>query len=700
MLDIPIEKIYRVGKSYKGKLKKLGIETINDLLFHFPGRYEDFSKVVDISEARINQVCTVKGEVSKIENTRTWKKRMLITEALVKDKTGTIRATWFNQPYLKDTLKEKENVFLSGKVTGAGMISPAYEKMGMGDLTHTGRFIPVYPETKGMSSKWLRSVIKPTLYKFKNQIHETLPDKVIRQNNFLSKKEALAQIHFPDSEELAKRAKERFAFEEIFLIQLFVLRERNKLSKEKAFPIPIDLDNTKGFVKSLPFKLTNAQKKCSWRILKDLEKTRPMNRLLEGDVGSGKTAVAAIAALNVVKNRRQVALMAPTEVLAKQHFKEVFKLLKDFNVSIGLLTGKEDKFYSRKLKNSVIEMSRKKLLEKTLGKINEKTKNLETDVDILIGTHALIQDKVKFGKLSLVVLDEQHRFGVKQRAKLCRNQKEIPHLLSMTATPIPRTLALTIYGDLDLSLIDELPKGRKKIKTEVISPGERKKCYRFIEKEIKKGRQAFIICPRIEQGEKEESQIKAVKEERERLKKEVFPEFNIDMLHGKMKPREKEKIMEDFKKNKANILVSTSVIEVGIDISNATVMVIEGAERFGLAQLHQFRGRVGRADFQSYCFLFAESNSKRTYQRLKALVACKDGFKLSEKDLEIRGAGDFIGIRQWGVPDIAMASFKNIPLIEKAKEAALETLKADPNLSRNFFLRERIRKFREKVHLE
>ncbi len=419
-----------------------------------------------------------------------------------------------------------------------------------------------------------------------------------------------------------------------------------------------------------------------------------MNRLLEGDVGSGKTIVAAMAALNTAKAKLQTAFMTPTEILAKQHFQGVSDTLQDFRLNIGLLTGKQDKFRSKKLKNQTIEISRKKLLEKTLS----------GDIDILIGTHALIQDKVKFGKLGLVVLDEQHRFGVEQRARLCKSQQgPIPHLLSMTATPIPRTLAMTIYGDLDLSLIDELPKGRKKIITEVINPDQRKKTYDFIKQEIKKGRQVFVICPRIEKKENDESswsEVKAVKDEHKKLDKEVFPDLKIAMMHGKLGTKEKEIIMRDFKNKKTDILVSTSVVEVGIDVPNATVMIIEGAERFGLAQLHQFRGRVGRGKHQSYCFLFTDSPAKKTRQRLAALIKSEDGFALAEKDLEIRGPGDFKGTKQWGIPDLMMSSLKDIKLVEKTRQTAKEFLQKDPYLKKYPALQEKLSQFRQRIHLE
>ncbi len=726
----PIEKIPKVGPVFQKKLKRLGIKTVQDLLFHFPHRYEDFSNLIPISKIKINETCTLQGKILEIENNRTWKKRMILTQAIVEDKTGAIKVIWFNQPYLTRTLKSGDNVFLSGKTTigknGVFLTNPVYEKTKpltthyplSTNLTHTGRLIPVYPGTEGLSSRWLRYILKPLLLNLKDNMPETLPEEILEKEKFLPLNKALWQIHFPDSKKLAKAAQERFSFEELFFIELFVLRERARLSKEKSASFPLNLELTQKFVRSLPFKLTDAQKKSAWQILKDLERPRPMNRLLEGDVGSGKTVVAAMAALNTIKAGYQVAFMAPTEILAKQHFREIAKLFQNFKLDIGLLTGKQDQFRSKKLKNEVIEISRRKLLEKTL----------DNKINILIGTHALIQDKVRFGKLGLVILDEQHRFGVKQRAKLCKTsendsgQKIIPHLLSMTATPIPRTLALTVYGDLDLSLIDELPKGRKKIITKIIKTEERKKTYNFIREEVKKGRQIFVICPRIEKNNKEDNlseaqlswaKVKAVEEEYEKLSKEIFPDLKIGMLHGKMAGKEKENIMSDFarpktsyggsardRKNKIDILVSTSVIEVGIDVPNAAVMMIEGADRFGLAQLHQFRGRVGRASYQSYCLLFTDSPAKKTRQRLKALTASENGFELAEKDLKIRGPGDFTGTRQWGIPDLMMNSLTNISLVEKTREAAKEILNSDPQLKKYPALRDKLEKFRQKVHLE
>ncbi len=497
--------------------------------------------------------------------------------------------------------------------------------------------------------------------------------------------------------ELAKKAKQRFSFENIFFISLFSYKKKIENTKEKAPTIPINQAVVDRFISSLPFQLTKDQKKSSITILKDMEKSYPMNRLLQGDVGSGKTVVAILASINAVKNKKQVVLMSPTEILTKQHFKTFFNLLKDFNINIGLLTGKEDKYYSKKLKSDTIEISREKILE--------KTKN--GDIDILIGTQALIvpkkgkQKKIIFKNLGLVVVDEQHRFGVKQRAALLEKENDkIPHLLSMTATPIPRSLALTIWGDLDLSLIAELPKGRKKIITKIITEKERSQTYNFIKKEIKNGGQVFVVCPRIEANEEENAEIKTVKEEYEKLSKEIFPEFKTEMLHGKMTPKEKEKIMKNFKLKKFNILVSTSVIEVGIDIPEATVIMIEGADRFGLAQLHQFRGRVGRNDIQSYCFLLTNSPSKTTKKRLKAMIKYDNGFKLSEMDLKLRGPGDFFGIKQWGLPDFAMSSLKNPKLVEEIRETVQDLLKNDSELKNYPIIKKRLEAFEEKIHLE
>ncbi len=694
----PISKIPNVGPAYQKKLARLKIETVGDLLFHFPCRYEDISKKDSVSSIYYKGRYTVIGEITEVSSGKTAQRRFSFAEATVKDSTGEIKAVWFNQPYLAKTFQEGDEILLSGDVNyskdGLQFVNPFYEKIKDGKK-YQNKILSVYPETEGVSSKWLRFIISPLLEKLGNRIQETLPKELIKEKDLYLLSKALQEIHSPSSLASVKKAQKRISFERVFLLQLSLLRQKVLLSHEKGISVPVDIEKVQDLVSNLPFSLTDGQKKASWQILKDMEKEIPMNRLLEGDVGSGKTIVAVIAALVAIKAGYQVAFMAPTEVLVRQHFDEVAKLLWRFKIDVGLLTGKKDKLRSKKLKGDTVEISREKLIE--------KTKNGE--LELLIGTHALIQETVKFKNLALVILDEQHRFGVKQRAKLCiKKETGIPHLLSMTATPIPRTLALTIYGDLSLSVINEMPKERKKIITKLVSPKKRKESYHFIEKELKGGRQAFFICPRIEEGNKKEnspwSNLKSVEEEKERLAKEVFPDFKVEMLHGKMKSTEKEKIMKDFKNKKINILVSTSVVEVGVDISNASVMVIEGAEMFGLAQLHQFRGRVGRGEFQSYCFLFTNSTNQKTRERLKALLTSKNGFELAEKDLEIRGPGDFLGKRQWGIADFTMNALKDRFLVEEARETAKKLLQEDPHLKKHLSLKKRVDSLGKKLHLE
>ncbi len=704
-LNTPIEKIPYIGTAYQKKLGRLGIKNVKDLLLHLPFKYDDFSLVSKIALINPGEKITINGKVVKIENKRIFKKKMVLTQALIDDGSGTITATWFNQPYLMGSIEENESYFFSGKADYKGkkiqIVNPSVEKEHtFKKQIHTGRMVSVYPETRGVSSKWIRFIVSNLLLKYSGKIKETLPLEIIKENNFYSKEEAIKKIHFPDSIKEAREARRRLSFEQIFLIQLSVLEEKIRITKEKASSIPIDIDTIKRIVSELPFKLTDDQKKSTWQALKDMEKKYPMNRLIEGDVGSGKTVVAAIAMANTFRAGFQSAFMAPTEVLAKQHFKEVFKILKNINLNVGLLTGKEDKYYSKKLKSDFIEISRRKLLEKTA----------KGEIDLLIGTHALIQDKVKFNNLALVVLDEQHRFGVKQRSRLVSRRSDseeirIPHLLSMTATPIPRTLALTIYGDLDLSLIKELPKGRKKITTKIVSSKDRKNVYSLVKRELKKGKQAFVICPRIDVSEDQDkesrwSKVKAVKEEHENLSKNIFPEFNVGIIHGKMGVKEKERAMKDFRDKKNNILVSTSVVEVGIDVPDATVMIIEGAERFGLAQLHQLRGRVGRSKAQSYCFIFPEQFSDKTNKRMRAVVDSNDGFELSERDLQLRGPGDFIGARQWGIPDTIMDSLADIELVQLAKNAAIKILEKDFYLKKYPLLKKETRELRKNIHLE
>ncbi|MEK7510343.1 MAG: ATP-dependent DNA helicase RecG [Patescibacteria group bacterium] len=722
-----IGSIPRIGPAYEKKLKQMGITTVRDLLFHFPRAYEDLSRVIAIRDVKEGITSCVMGKILAIQESRTFRKHLHITEALIEDATGTIKAIWFNQPYLKNVLKRGDLAYLAGKIVrdkyGFYFSNPSYEKCSGEEvkLTHTGRIIPLYPETAGVSSRWLRSIIKMALAMHGKETGETLPDTILREQGFLPLARALWQVHFPDSLELAKQAQRRFSFEELFYILLFILSERKKIASVKAPVIPFDPERMQKFTKSLPFQLTNDQKKAAWHILKDMEKPRPMNRLLQGDVGSGKTVVAAMAALSVVKAGYQAAFLAPTEILAQQHFKTIAQLLTPFRMTIGLLTGTLDRLISPKLPNDFIEISRAKLLERAK---NQK-------IDVLVGTHSLIQDQVRFGNLALVVVDEQHRFGVKQRAQLLHRSTLIPHLLSMSATPIPRTLALTIYGDLDLTIIKELPKGRKKVFTEIVPPAERNLAYQAVRGEVKKGRQVFVICPRIESAENQEmtndleqtakrnvfvsgnssiwsrpssarrwSEAKAVKEEYEKLSTQVFPDLRLAMLHGKMPAKEKEQVMRKLKYGKIDILVSTSVVEVGVDVPNATVMMIEGAEHFGLAQLHQLRGRVGRSEHQSYCFLFTESPSRNTRKRLKALKEAESGFELAEHDLKIRGPGDFTGTKQWGIPDFAMQQLTNLQLVEEVRESAKSILEEDITLTKYPQLKAKVQDLRTKLHLE
>jgi len=677
-LDSKIEQVKRIGPRYLKKLHHLKINTVRDLFFHFPYRYDDFSAIIPISQLKEGQTATVQGEIIEIKNTRLFRRHLVLTEALAKDQGGTIKSVWFNQPYLAETLKKGKVVNLSGKLVfrkkALCFSNPAYEVINKAETTHTGRLVPVYHETVGLTSRYLRYIIKPILY-LGGQIKEFLPSQIKKEFQLMDFGQAISQAHFPNDLAQAGQARARLSFNELFLMQLTTLKQKKEFAQEKSIAIPFDQELIKPFVAGLPFKLTKGQKIAAWEVFQDLAKPQPMNRLIDGDVGSGKTIVALMAALAVVKNDYQVALMAPTEILAKQHFETGKKFLNGYGIKIALLTGSTAKtFLKREVKT-------------TKSKIKKEVR--EGKINLIIGTHALIQKDLFFKNLALAIVDEQHRFGVFQRAALQRRIHQIPdglpaspaggattpHLLSLSATPIPRTLALTIYGDLDISIIKELPRGRKKIITQIVASSQRKKAYDFVRQQIKQKKQAFVICPLIEESEKLAAKngaidLKSVTQEYEKLKQDIFPDLKISMLHGKMKPPEKEKIMAEFKKRKADILVSTSVVEVGVDIPNATVMLIEGADRFGLAQLHQFRGRIGRDKDQAYCFLLIESAVGKTNQRLKALLTAKNGFELAEKDLAIRGPGDFIGLRQWGQPDLIMASLKDIELIKKSRLAA------------------------------
>jgi len=684
-LETLLEAVPHIGPAYVKTLKKLGLETIQDLLFYFPRRYEDLSQITQVNQVREKEKVCLKGKILEISNQPIFRRHLTLTEALFQDKTGSLKVVWFNQPYLADELLNQE-VYLAGRVKrgkkGIYLSSPVQEKIRKGlSPIHLARLVPIYPETKGLTSRWLRYIITPLL-PFRKQLKDPLPPEIRKKYKLLNLSPAIDAIHFPQSLAKAEKARARFAFEELFLLQLQALQQKMKNAAQPASAIPIDVSLVKKFVQSLDFKLTPSQKKTSWQILKDLTKSQPMSRLLEGDVASGKTVVAAMAILNTIKGKHQATLMAPTSILAHQHFQTFTKFFKGFRLKIGLITNETSRLNSRSL-------SPEELLKKLR----------EGKIDFLIGTHSLIQDRVQFKDLSLVIIDEQHRFGVRQRAKLRKisGQNTVPHFLSTTATPIPRTLALTLYGDLDLSLLTEIPANRLPVKTQIVDPGGRSAAYQFIRKEIKAGHQAFVVCPRIES---EDEAVKTAKAEYKKLSQDIFPEFKIGLLHGRLKPEEKEKTIKSFQAKRINILVSTSVVEVGIDIAQATVMMIEGAERFGLAQLHQLRGRVGRAQYQSYCFLLTESASATAHRRLKALVNCQDGFELAEKDLKIRGPGDVYGISQWGLPDLAMANLTNLPLIEKTRQAAKELLEEDPHLEQFPLLLQKLKNLQHEAYLE
>jgi ATP-dependent DNA helicase RecG len=711
----PLLEVKGVGPGILNRLKKFNFQTVEDLLKHFPSRYEDFSQIVKIADLKINETATIQGVISDIKLKRTWKRRMFIVEALISDDTGSIKAIWFNQRFLIMALKKGKLVNLAGKVVsdpkgGLCLSHPMHEIINQQiadsdeQLTkHTGRLVPVYPETRGLTSKTLRFLIKPILDNLE-KIKDPIPKEILTRNNLPDANEAIQKIHFPENLKEAKIAKKRFAFEDLFLLQLANIIQRAKLAGQKSYIFETDIDYVKNLLGKLPFELTTAQKKSLWEILKDLNKPRPMNRLLQGDVGSGKTIVATLVALIIAKQNKQSAFMAPTEVLARQHYSTFKKFFSDFDKGVALLTSAEARvFYGDGLESEFKKPELVKKIEKG-------------EIKIIFGTHALIQKYVKFKELAFVVIDEQHRFGVRQRAELLKNHKaeiKIPHLLSMSATPIPRTLTLTIFGDLDLSIIDELPKNRKEIITKIVAPANRDKAYAFIRGQVKKGRQVFVICPRIDPADMKTNifalDVRAVKEEYEKLAKNIFPDLKVAMLHGKMpakpskkKPDEKSKaeIMEDFKENKIDILVSTSVVEVGVDIPNATIMMIEGSERFGLAQLYQFRGRVGRGEHQSFCFLFSDSTSRTTYKRLHSLIEAKNGFELAEKDLEIRGPGEILGDSQTGLPDLAMKALQNPEFIKSARKEAENLLKKDPELIKYPLLKTRLESFIKEIHLE
>ncbi len=858
LADSPVTAIKGVSSYFSSRLKNLGILTVRDLLYHFPYRYEDFSRIVPIRELAEGKTCTIRAKVIKVSQRRIWKKRMTVTEARVEDASGKLTLVWFNQSYIAKSLKEGSTVNFSGKVIARRqilqLINPLYEAVGVSETKHTARIVPVYPETRGLTSKGIRFILQPVLREVR--VPDILPSRIREEEKLPEANDALQSVHFPKTLGEAFRGKKRFAFEDLLLLALHIAEERARAKKEAAMPVPVSVEKIKEFLKTIPFELTEAQKRTLWEVVQDMGHNHPMHRLIQGDVGSGKTVIAALAMLFAAEKGYQSALMAPTEILARQHYRTLISLFGEHGHGVGLLVSSEAKIYYGEG------------LETTLKKDAFLREVKAGNVKMVIGTHAVIQRSVSFHSLALAVVDEQHRFGVTQRATLLRGthtehtrketerkllyeeltykirnslfnvKKElggghkeivyqkslaiefeknglefsrekhitieyqgkkvgtyvpdfivenkvilelkalpftsstekkqlwtylkgssyklallanfgpkeliieriihdseytsvsvphssefIPHFLSMSATPIPRTLSLSVFGELDLSLVDELPKNRKSIETRVVPKEKREDAYRDIRSQIKAGRQAFVICPHIEPpaptpegigvpttsvgkewqfSPKEilELEVKSVKEEYEKLSKKIFPDLNVAMLHGKLKATEKEKIMNDFAEGRTDVLVSTSVVEVGIDVPNATVMMIEDAERFGLAQLYQFRGRVGRGAHQSYCFLLTQKDDEETRERLSYLERAKNGFELAEFDLKTRGPGELFGVAQSGVPDLAMKALQNPEMLRRAKYWCDELLKEDATLKSHPLLCERLKEFAKEIHPE
>lgn len=649
LLKRSVRSIKGVGDTAAAQLGRLGVETWGDLLRHYPRRYEDYSKLVSIADVQLGAV-TIAGTIERIAARRSFRRKLTVTEAIINDGTGTVKAVWFNQPHLPKSLPEGTEVVLSGKLefkdSNLSLSSPLWEKAERSG-TNTGRILPVYPETEGLTSRQLRGFVGYVLPLVSEQdVEDLLPENIRAKHNLISAFEALKGIHEPQNSGELERAQHRLAFEELFMLQSASLLIKQDIQTEVAPQIHFDQQLAVEYVKHLPFTLTDGQRAAAWQILQDIDNTHPMNRLLEGDVGSGKTVVAAMAASMAIAHDFQVALMVPTEILARQHAASLAKLLKPLGVEVALLVASEPKV-GRKV---------------TEGQLAEGKPML------VIGTQALLTGSVVLPRLGLVIVDEQHRFGVGQRQILKQKAGSLPHLLSMTATPIPRSLMLTIYGDLDISILKELPAGRKKIITKVVKAADRPAMYEHLDAQIEEGRQIFIVCPLIDPNDL--TGAKSVKAEADRLQKTIFAHRKIEVLHGKLKAEEKQEIMDRFVAGKIDILVSTTVIEVGVDVPNASIMLIEGAERFGLAALHQLRGRVGRGAHQAYCYLAPASDGATSMQRLQAMERTTDGFRLAQIDLDLRGAGQIYGLRQSGTLDLRFAGLDDTELIAETRQAA------------------------------
>ena len=663
-LDAPVTVIKNVGPRYAITLARLNIHTLRDLLYNFPRRYDDYSLLKPINRLRFEQVVTVIGTVKSVSTRKLGGKNKKLVEAVINDKTGSIKATWFN-PWESKRLRSGMQIALSGKVDqylGRLVLNnPEWEPIDQ-QMLNTNRIVPVYPLTGKITQRWLRKVMNDVVTHWAGRVEDHLPKGIRQSASLVDLQTAIQQIHFPDSWHKLKQARERLAFDEIFLLQLGVQKQKAEW-KQRSGRVLDTPDNW--FVEEyqkLPYQLTHAQRKAINDIRSDFVSGHPMNRLLQGDVGSGKTVVAAIAAAMVIRHGSQAAVMAPTSILAEQHYQNLRQLLTTATV-----------------------LENEQQIRLMIGATPESEKNeirtglADGTIKFVIGTHALIEDPVQFADLQLTIVDEQHRFGVEQRAAL-RSKGTNPHLLVMTATPIPRSLALTVYGDLDLTVMDEMPPGRQEVGTYVLTPLERERAYRLILSQVEIGQQAFIIYPLVEESER--SETRAAVEEHQRLEQEIFPQFNIGLMHGRLGQEDKESVMAKFHDHEYDILVSTSVVEVGVDVANATVMLIEGANRFGLAQLHQLRGRVGRGADKSYCILIPENSEAVENERLKVMVQTTDGFVLAEHDLEQRGPGEFLGTRQSGYAELKVASLSDVQLIEKARRQAQSLFLSDPELVR------------------
>jgi len=723
LLKTEVEDFFRLLPVQKKALARLKIKTIEDLIFHFPSRYSDISKISKVVNLSDEELVTVYGKIGKIKTRKAYQSNLPMAEGTIEDDTGKLKVVWFHQAYVAKMFPEGTMVSLQGKVSknksGLYLANPEIERtkempIDASDtlFTHGDEMfgVSIYPESRGVTSRWFYYNIQKALASgILDEITDSIPPEILDKYHLPSLKTALIWIHRPKKEADARAARKRFAFEEIFYIQLSRRKAKQEYKNQDSFRINLDEKKLQEFIDRFPFTLTKGQSRAINTIAEDLGKDEPMLRLLEGDVGSGKTAIAAATSFTIVSSHPknapfenlQVAYMAPTEILARQLFESFVQYFSHLPVKIGLITGAVCKKFPSKVDPSgSTNISRAQLLKWVK----------DGEINILVGTHSLIQKTVRFKNLAYVVIDEQHRFGTDQRAKLVQKEGAAPHFLSMTATPIPRTLALTIYGDLDLTILDEMPQGRKPVLTEIVLPGKREETYEKVKKELARGKQVYIICPRIDEPDPEKElalNVKSVKEEAGRLKRNVFPEYNIEILHGKMpaksltpSKKSKESVMQDFADHKIDILVATSVIEVGVNVPNATVIIIEGAERFGLSQLHQLRGRVLRSADQAYCYVFADTKTDKTLNRLKALQTAKNGFELSELDLQLRGAGELAGKKQWGVSDIGMEAIKNIKMVEAARIEATRIIENDPDLKKHPLLSKQIARFIQPVHFE